>query len=245
MPLKCLARLLRDRNVSVFERASIGSPRSELYVSTDIETFADVWGPVWQVLDPKYPGTIMGYISEGGCIVPWKHDTTEHPGVIDNERLCHWKDGSEDTNSDIEDAVDRKIGFAQGERLLIGADRTRRLKWRKCSCSVDHMTQNLKEFNRLGFLIPSEAYRRVVSHQTSLVLGSHGAQFGINRTVEDKKGTLLKMAILERWESDPSLRKPQEFENYWGVAISLCSMNAERVRLVDLANREPSRPFLL
>lgn len=238
LPLNCLARFLGDRDVLVFERASGGSPRSALYLSTDIKTFADVWGPVWQVHDPKYPGGIAKYNSGGGSIVPWKHDPTKHPGIRDDERLCHWIDGFEDMSSGIEDLVDGKLGFVQNAQLLIGAGTNQQLKWRRCRCSVDTMTQHLKDYNRLGFLMTSEGYRKVVSYQTSLVLGSHGAQFGINRTVEDKKGTPLKISILERWENDPSSRNPQKFQNYWSVAISLCNMNAERVRLVRVLGSE-------
>lgn len=238
LPLNCLARFLGDRDVLVFERASGGSPRSALYLSTDIKTFADVWGPVWQVHDPKYPGVIAKYNSGGGSIVPWKHDPTKHPRIRDDERLCHWIDGFEDMSSEIEDLMDGKLGFVQNAQLLIGAGTNQQLKWRRCRCSVDVMTQHLKDYNRLGFLMTSEGYRKVVSYQTSLVLGSHGAQFGINRTVEDKKGTPLKISILERWENDPSSRKPQKFQNYWSVAISLCNMNAERVRLVRVLGSE-------
>ena len=238
LPLNCLARFLGDRDVLVFERASRGSPRSALYLSTDIKTFADVWGPVWQVHDPKYPGVIAKYNSGGGSIVPWKHDPTKHPRIRDDERLCHWIGGFEDMSSEIEGLVDGKLGFVQDAQLLIGAGIDQQLKWRRCRCSVDDMTQQLKDYNRLGFLMTSEGYRKVVSYQTSLVLGSHGAQFGINRTVEDKKGTPLKISILERWENDPSSRKPQKFQNYWSVAISLCNMNAERVRLVRVLGSE-------
>ena len=46
------------------------------------------------------------------------------------------------------------------------------------------------------------------------------------------------MALLEQWENSPSSRKSREFENYWGVAVSLCTMNAVRVRLVNVLGEE-------
>ena len=237
LPLSCLAKYLRDRKVLVFGSASEISPRSELYLSTNIQTFADVWGPVWQVHDPKYPEVIVRYNSGGGSIVPWKHNFKKHPGMLDNERLCHWKEDFEDMSSEIEDGVGDEPGFVQNAQLLIGAG-GRGLEWRRCRCSIDNMTQYLKEHNRLGFLMPSEAYRELDSYQTSLVLGSHGAQFGVNRTVKDKKMNPLKISILERWENERNSRNPHEFLNYWSVAISLCNMNAERVRLVRVLGED-------
>ena len=86
--------------------------------------------------------------------------------------------------------------------------------------------------------MPSKAYRYVDSYQSSFMIGSHGVQVGRNRTVKDKKETPLKMALLEQWENNPCSRKPREFENYWGVAVSLCTMNAVRVRLVNVLGEE-------
>ena len=211
---------------------------------------------MWSVTDQNPPEIVAKYNAGEGSIVPWDHDPTKHPALIDGERLCHWtKMYSPLSTSDhalsqkshsvsaspslvVKNQVDGKSGLERGIRLLIGADAFPRLKWRRCKCSIDDLTQKLKEHECLSPLMPSKAYRYVDSYQSSLVIGSHGVQVGRNRTVKDKKETPLKMALLEQWENSPSSRKPREFENYWGVAVSLCTMNAVRVRLVNVLGEE-------
>ena len=249
LPLYCLSDFLRWRNVWVFGRAGRAPPRSRAYLSTDIETFADVWGPVWSVADQSSPDIVVEYKAGEGSIVPWDHDPTKHPALVDGERLCHWTkiytplDSSDhvlsqQSNSVSASPVEGKSGLERGIQLLIGAGEDPQLRWRRCKCSIDDLTQKLKEYERLSPLMPSKAYRYVDSYQSSFVIGSHGVQVGRNRTVKDKKETPLKMALLEQWENSPSSRKPREFENYWGVVVSLCTMNAVRVRLVNVLGEE-------
>ena len=249
LPLNCLSDFLRHRNVWVFGRAGRAAPRSRAYLSTDIETFADVWGPVWSVADQSFPDIIVEYNAGEGSIVPCDHDPTKHPALVDGERLCHWTRmytqvnlsdhlRSQQSNSVSAGPVEGKSGLERGIQLLIGAGEVPQLRWRRCKCSIDDLTQKLKEYERLSPLMPSKAYRYVDSYQSSLVIGSHGVQVGRNRTVKDKKETPLKMALLEQWENSPSSRKPREFENYWGVVVSLCTMNAVRVRLVNVLGEE-------
>ena len=259
LPLSCLSDFLRHRNVWVFGRASRASSRSRSYLSTDIETFADVWGPVWSVTDQSSQEIVVKYNAGEGSIVPWDHDPTKHPALVDGERLCHWtkiysplsisdhvlsqQSNSISASLALENTknknhVESKSGLERGIQLLIGAKEIPQLKWRRCKCSIDDLTQKLKEHEHLSHLMPSKAYRYVDSHQSSCLIGSHGVQVGRNRTVKDKKETPLKMALLEQWENSPSSRKPREFENYWGVAVSLCTMNAVRVRLVNVLGEE-------
>lgn len=68
---------------------------NDLYLATDIETFADVWGPVWKVADQFRPELIAKYNVRGGSIVPWPYDSDIHPKLRSNERLCHWKPNDE------------------------------------------------------------------------------------------------------------------------------------------------------
>ena len=90
--LKCLAGFFQEQDVWVLamEEAS-----NDLYLATDIETFADVWGPVWKVTDQFRPDLIARYNVRGGSIVPWPSDPDFHPKLRSNERLCHWKSNAE------------------------------------------------------------------------------------------------------------------------------------------------------
>ena len=81
--------------------------------------------------------------------------------------------------------MDGKSGLEKSFQLLIDAGDVPQLRWRRCECSIDDLTQKLKEYARLSPLIPSEAYRYVESYQSSFVNGSHGVQVGRNRTVKD------------------------------------------------------------
>lgn len=83
-------------------------------------------------------------------------------------------------------------------------------------------------------MLASKTYRYVDSQQTSLVVGSHGIQAGRSKVFKDMKEEPLKKGLLAKWENEPELRDPREFENFWGVVVSLCTMNARRVRLVEL-----------
>ena len=90
--LNCLAGFFQEHDVWVLatEEAS-----NDLYLATDIETFADIWGPVWKVADQFRPDLIAKYNVRGGSIVPWPSDPNIHPELRSNERLCHWKSNTE------------------------------------------------------------------------------------------------------------------------------------------------------
>lgn len=89
LPMKCLAPLLGNRDVWVFGHAMLHAPPA-LYLRTDIETFADVWGPVWKVKDQHEPNRIARYNVGEGSIIPWPFNPVLHPALATGERLCHW-----------------------------------------------------------------------------------------------------------------------------------------------------------
>ncbi|KAM0803666.1 hypothetical protein BDR22DRAFT_902249 [Usnea florida] len=71
LPLNCLSDFWRHRNVWVFGRADRAPPRSRAYLSTDIETFADVLRPVWSVADQSSPDMVVTYNAGEGSIAIW------------------------------------------------------------------------------------------------------------------------------------------------------------------------------
>ena len=88
--MKCLAEFFEDRDVWVFGRFSSQDLRSS-YLSADIVTFADVWGPVWKVMDKTAEKVVTRYNVGGGSIVPWPYNPDIHPYLKPHERLCHWQ----------------------------------------------------------------------------------------------------------------------------------------------------------
>ena len=89
LKLRCLSAFLEDREVWVFDD-TMEQCVPPLYLATDIETFADVWGPVWKVADLTRPGSTAKYNVGGGSILPWRFDASIHPKLKAGERLCHW-----------------------------------------------------------------------------------------------------------------------------------------------------------
>lgn len=99
LPLKCLAGLLGHREIWVIcDSDSI--VEQGVYLLTDIETFAETWGPVWKVVHPRQPGMIQKYNVGEGSILPWSVDSGPHPALAINQRLCHWQ-----CNNDLSDTT--------------------------------------------------------------------------------------------------------------------------------------------
>ena len=140
---------------------------------------------------------------------------------------------SSDSEETQEDSI-QAAGFSGNEILVIGADQDARLKWHVCHCSLDATRRHLENLGHMERMIANEAYQYTDSRQNISFLGSHGVQVGIGWMVKYKKQKSLKVGLLERWENEPNLRDPREFENMWGIFVSLCTMNANRVRLVEL-----------
>lgn len=141
------------------------------------------------------------------------------------------------SSSDLDDTMEDPVqatSFSVDETLVIGAGQDARLRWYDCHCSLNAIRQDPENAGRLDRIIASKSYRYIDSQQRSLLVGSHGVQIGNASTVKDKSEVPYKVSLLDRWENEPSSRDPREFENLWGVAVSLCTMNAERVRLVKL-----------
>ena len=93
--LCCLNPFLKGRKAWVFYTPDTTSNKDnltsevpeEFYLSTDIVTFSDVWGPAWAVLSED-KSSVIQYTVGNGSIIPWKTETS--PQSESAERLCHW-----------------------------------------------------------------------------------------------------------------------------------------------------------
>jgi len=99
LPMKCLAPLLGYRDVWIFTHEMLDC-QPALYLKTDIETFADVWGPCWKVEDQHEPDKAARYNVGEGSIIPWSFDPVVHPALAMNEHLCHWESNFDFINND-------------------------------------------------------------------------------------------------------------------------------------------------
>lgn len=87
-PLKCLSPLLGNRNAWIFS-LDIAIPHGEVYISTSLDVFAEIWGPMWKVYSEN-DRSILQYNVGSGLLVPWEYEAGQHPQLKDDERLGHW-----------------------------------------------------------------------------------------------------------------------------------------------------------
>ena len=69
--LECLDEFLGHNGVSVFHSGTESMDEQRLYLSTDVETLADIWGPLWKTIQNSEPSQIQAYNIGNGRIVPW------------------------------------------------------------------------------------------------------------------------------------------------------------------------------
>ena len=227
-----------------------------LYLSTSIENFANTWGPAWVIHDSHDQDTILEVRIRCGTTVPCQHNVDVHPPLLPGERLAHWSSNAQEqspfsnnSDNDTEDTViapricDTDHGLNQAmvppfrkcDRLLIGAlsNHTPKLKRRSCPCTPISIKNRLQEAGLLHYLGTSKACRVVDARQISVVGGYHFAA-GAHLMVRTDPGRSLKQAYLDLWQNEVGRRHPGELENFWGLLVSGCTMNAYRVRVVDL-----------
>lgn len=97
------------------------APKSWLYqrplcLSTDMQIFADIWGPLWKKLDSNNPNTFTGYAVGNGAIIPWRRTNSE-PAMKEGEIFCHWIP-DENQETDMSDALSL-LRFDGAEQLLM------------------------------------------------------------------------------------------------------------------------------
>lgn len=160
--LKCLDSYLHGRQAWVFEEVqNLCSPRRHdaLYLSTTVEEFDRIWGPLWvtapstsnETDDP--PRSILGLKVGLGFIVPWDLASGE-PEPHGQEVFSHYTDD----RSYIEGSPKFSLTVPLPPmRLLIGA-RSRMSKKISCSMTHDGCTQKLRSQNALCY--PGTSRRR-------------------------------------------------------------------------------------
>ncbi|KAL8884886.1 MAG: hypothetical protein Q9215_007159, partial [Flavoplaca cf. flavocitrina] len=274
LPLRCLSKMLGGQHLWVFEQATTPSNCEPLYLRTTMETFANVWGPIWTIHSTEEPDSIERYAVGGGSVLPLKSFLDVDHLLRTGDRLCHWLSRDETLPTCAASAQDagksstcvfdllfsQKLAgsgldvheshhsqwydFIDSEKLqlsdtlVIGAGSEPGLRWRRCSCPIEAFKKQLKGCGRMDHIIADSAYRFINARQIGVVAGSHGLTIRANVIYKDKKETPLKQSLLDRWEFEPHTQDPRELGSFWGLAVSLCTMNARRVRVTDLLGLE-------
>lgn len=239
--LRCLDKLLQSP-VWVFQDSTRWQEKSELYLSTDIETFSDTWGPVWSVKSESDPTHVEHFVVGLGALQPWLSDPSTPP-LYEEEILCHWTASGHVTSNVFNQFP---LSFSEKSKLLIGATAstsgtmmdftTSQLKENpQCTNRTARVMQDLRSTKRIEELGTSSDHRYVAQETLTAQVGYQGFQVGGQKTWKRRTGVTLKDAIIEEWKYDSSTgRNPAVIEHWIGVEISFCSGNARRRRLKDI-----------
>lgn len=217
-------------------------PSVPLYLSTTIDNFADIWGPLWKMKDRGSQDKYVAYIVGGGTILPWQHNPLQSPKLVD-ERFCHWI-CNEDLEAEAPDIkpISPPIPFDETKKLLIGAPTKNYAavssdSWivnSKCSRPISIARTQLREAGRLCIIGASKPYHYNDSNQYQLQVGYSGVNASVTRQYKRVPGQSLKEVLIELSAMEPELRDPKLLEDLHGVEISLCTFNAQRVPLAQI-----------
>lgn len=229
-PLACLSEFLSDASVWVFQvrngkQSITGHGKSpKLSVLTRIDTFADVWGPVWQVSPSnKASDRVWQYNVSRGFIRPVHVQQTASTG---NVVVCHWFGPS--NGRQLPDLGDTPIEFSTDDTLVIGAP----LRVNdQCCYALDQYESDM------GF---SMGFLGTLQHRWGLDTRAFGITAGLYVTVtatgtqKRLPGVTLKEHIWNSFKQSPLNANIGWLNNFAGVEISHCTGNARRVRMKDL-----------
>ena len=252
--LECLDEFLGKTEVWVFHSRTDDLNKQRLYLSTDVETLADLWGPLWKTVRSSEPGRIHEYNVGNGCIVPWNlgcddKSLPSNLSVNSSEVFCHWISFRQRKPEDIEFHQRNltKRYFDSTDSLLIGARPEIGLQVNRAYIPtlsrLAHLKTKFRERGALRHPRTQRSKRYKDSHAVQ-VQGSAMGLVSIADTITYKRrvGFSMKDALLERWRN--GTRNPLELEAFSGVEISLCTLNARRRRLLQLLNSRTLRKYL-
>lgn len=228
--LDCLDGLLQKKRIWVLEARTGSRIMSPARVSASIEDLADIWGPVWKLVETAAidPGSVSQcYYGVGpGAIVRWPSDHSDPGGAIN----CHYLSSVAELGPEH-----LKIDVSQNAKLLIGAP-FYDLRATNSSC-VSSQAENLCGL-RLRPLGTSERSRYRDATTYNLAGGYSGIQLGGARTYKFRDALTRKQRILSKWRLEPEKRNPDVLSLWCGLEVSLCTRNASRRRLIHLLGSE-------
>ena len=237
--LQCLDSFHDSQPAWVFS-SSHWEPRGHLFLSTKVEDFADIWGPLWKVFDAENHNSCTRYAVGNGCIYKWK-SLKATPPLLENETLCHWisnstieagSDYSANTENPVfPDMIDE--AFDGNETLLIGAVAAgceRLATNTDCNFDLDRRRSALKDDGRVQMLGTVKEHTYKDSETYQLQAGHGGITVGALKQYK-RRGQSLKKALIELWVTTPEARDPRILQDFYGLEVSLCTQNAQRIQL--------------
>lgn len=243
----CLEKLLH-RQVWVFSSEPNDGRNDRLYLSSNIETFADMWGPLWKCVRSSNREQIYELRVGNGSIVPWKLETGGETNVLGgSEIFCHWT--SMRTPSAVIENIQQSLKqpyFSKTDTLLIGALEGEDLNLvtnEACRRSNDEIKQTMSELHGLNDFKTARGARYKDSQTIQVQGGGLGLTVGTTIAYKNRDGLTRKEALVERWRNS-MLCNPVTLEIFGGLEISVCTRNARRVRLLELLSTDTMQLFL-
>lgn len=234
--LKCLDSYLHGRQAWVFEEVKNSCPsrrHDALYLSTTVEEFDRIWGPLWVTASSASietqgpPRSILGLNVGLGYIVPWDRGSGE-PEPHGQEIFSHYTDD----RSGVENSSMFFLTVPlPSMRLLIGA-RSKLSKNKSCSMTRDSCTQKLRDQNALCY--PGTSRRRKTREVQTVTLSLSAFGFvntGYQEGYKIREGASFRESLLSIWTNDPLERNPAIVLKKIGLEVSGCTENARRRRL--------------
>ncbi|KAH8784472.1 hypothetical protein BGZ57DRAFT_757547, partial [Hyaloscypha finlandica] len=253
--LACLDEFLDSNKVWVFEVRETkrdpqlhgdGSPpgkSQQLSILTDMEDFADLWGPVWTV--PAGDNAVQQYNVSKGFIARVRGGAG---GNIGGPVNCHWYSWASVNGGEAKiqptlakfgkDKGTEDFSIPKGWRLRIGAS----LRLNKtCSYKLDEYESEYAQT-----MVPLGTTETVWRPDTRTIGFSAAQYIGITVSGTQKKipSTTVKDHIWNKLSQNPRRANPCFLNQFLVVEISHCTGNSRRRRVKDLLHMERVRQHL-
>ncbi|KAI9681904.1 MAG: hypothetical protein M1822_006981 [Bathelium mastoideum] len=240
--LRCLDGFLGGQQVWVLQSQALWQDSRDLYLSAEMDQFADIWGPVWAVRPSEDSDLVLKFNAGPGSISPLPV-SQDSPPTEEGEIFCHWFRHDDEP-------VEPLSGMPSRSRLLIGAgsvveQTTSQLKENElCRNHRFAVLQQLRQANCVEELGTRRPTTYVAENQVTAQVGAYGVALGGSRVYKRQHGISLKEAITEAWRHGGGERNPALLEQWLGVEVSFCSKNARRRRLKQILNSTTMRNWL-
>ncbi|KAK1772804.1 hypothetical protein QBC33DRAFT_30359 [Phialemonium atrogriseum] len=247
--LACLDGFLDRTSVWIFRQIHEHGPRvlddsKPLPILTTMETFADVWGPVWtEPVEGSTSGEILRYHVSKGVIHRVETDTLPR---YDGAATCHWESWPEyhyrRVTRGIKDVFrnDAKAPttLKWDDMLLIGSLLEQHESCRYSPSDFQH------DSNSAFYVLGTKPSTWTTDSRSFAVSFSKLVGLAMSGTQKKLPATTVKQHIWDKWSKNPTRANPWILHMSLGVEVSQCTGNARRVPLKDILLCDALQPRL-
>lgn len=240
--LKCLDKFLHGLPVWVLHPDD-QEDDGRLLLGTDVDTFSDIWGPLWKWSDNDDGETRMFAVGNG-CIIRSTLNERDNIELSENEMYCHWIADEEIKTFSAKDFQP----IPANASLLIGGGQFSPLHIKECQRTVTSVRNTLK--NRNCLQVPGTASpTKYLDGENWAVQGGFSVA-GVSATATHQRaykrraGQPLKAALVELWANEPDMRDFRILDMICGVRISWCTQHAQRVSLLDILRSDTMESYM-